>query len=74
MNSFVVLGLVPGTDIQITFLWWLIAAATIVGALVGVRIVRRKIIARARLLWAILSLPYRSPQLSAVQTTPSIWS
>ncbi|HYH74913.1 MAG TPA: hypothetical protein VD735_03045 [Candidatus Saccharimonadales bacterium] len=34
MYDFIVLGLVPGTQIQITFLTWLLAASVIVGVIV----------------------------------------
>ncbi len=34
MSDFIVLGLVPGTHLQITFLVWLLAASTISGVLI----------------------------------------
>ncbi len=37
MYSLIVLGIIPGTNIQITFVWWLLALS----GLLTVRIVRR---------------------------------
>jgi hypothetical protein len=44
MDSLLVLGLVPGTDIQITFFSWLCAALCLVALLVLLYVKRRHII------------------------------
>jgi hypothetical protein len=44
MDSLIVLGLVPGTNIQITFMAWLFAGASIVSAAALLYIKRRHLI------------------------------
>ncbi len=44
MDSFLVLGLVPGTNIQITFLTWLLAGAAVIGSLVLLYAKRRHLL------------------------------
>lgn len=41
MQNFIVLGLVPGTQIQLTFTFWMIVSALFVGLLMAVFILAR---------------------------------
>jgi hypothetical protein len=45
MYSLIVLGLIPGTQIQINFAMWLIAAAVVVGLMITLYIRRKHFIA-----------------------------
>jgi len=52
MQNFIVLGIVPGTDFQITFSFWLAAAGTLAALPVAVQMWRKRYafiaLARAR--------------------------
>ncbi|MGH7237013.1 MAG: hypothetical protein ACREGF_00570 [Candidatus Saccharimonadales bacterium] len=61
MQNFIVLGLVPGTDIQISFLVWLAGALSLAG-LTGLRLAHglrlmRNWLITAALVWATHRLP-----------------
>lgn len=60
MYSFIVLGIIPGTDIQITFNIWLLATASLAIALCVRRLLRqRHPILHARLVVAFYAMSLR---------------
>lgn len=65
MESIVVLGLVPGTNFQITFLGWLITIVMISSTIASVWARRRHVILWAHFFLAVLSLPFHRPRLTA---------
>jgi hypothetical protein len=52
MYEILFLGLIPGTDIQITFAGWLCALAGIIAIYAGINAARRKLVLKARLVIA----------------------
>ena len=53
MDSIIVLGLIPGTHIQITFLMWLIAAVLVIASIVSLYLKRKHIVAFWLLAWQL---------------------
>lgn len=53
MNSLIVLGLIPGTHIQITFAAWLIAAAATLALLVMLFVRRKRLLLYLVLSWRL---------------------
>jgi hypothetical protein len=59
MWDFIVLGLLPGTDIQITWLSWLTMVLGTVGYFAGRRAIRQKLLLKAQLVLAFFVMSRR---------------
>jgi hypothetical protein len=53
MYSLIVLGLIPGTQIQITFYMWVIAATVLLAVLTSLYVARKHIIGYVLMAWRI---------------------
>ncbi len=69
MSEFIVLGLIPGTQIQITFLLWLLVVLTI-SIFAGAHIVQRsRMFRNALVTLVLLALSRRTPDSEALWST-----
>lgn len=66
MYTFIVLGLIPGTDIQITFIGWLLAAALLAIAMLVYTLAIRNFFVEVRVVYALFTMTLRP--LPAVST------
>jgi hypothetical protein len=62
MYEFLVLGIIPGTDIQITFADWLLILAAVITSYLAVKTIRNKLLLKAQLLYEFLILSRRPLQ------------
>lgn len=61
MQNFIVLGLVPGTDIQINFIVWLSGALGLAG-LIGLRLAHAlRLLRKCRIITALIWTTHRPP-------------
>ncbi len=62
MYNFVVLGLVPGTQFQITFLWWLASIGVALSARLILTMRRRRTFVWLQLILAFYAMTLRQPK------------
>ncbi len=62
MYSLIVLGIIPGTQFQITFLWWLMGLLTVTAAKIMLAMRRRKSLLWLRLILAFYAMTLRQPR------------
>jgi hypothetical protein len=65
MQNFIVLGLIPGTDVQITFEMWLIGAASLLFIITLLGLRHKHLIRRWMILVYLILITKRQPSLQA---------